>query len=367
MARTYLESIPVYENSCIKQVGKKTTVIPGREIALAVCSPLTHEITAVLIKICYESPEDLHVETPGYHVRWKGGRGITRFTFDVSKVGSNEHLLLLDSKHWMRETRGPAYYFPYSDAMLTPNVISAGISTLNEIIDKAFERLHEKKVPSLTFPGKLLADIFSHDLFYNLALIEQMDDDEFFRDCPSLDLLSPENRIFSNCSEYAAYKALVHYARNGTAAFSHVRSSAGAGGAMQFMPSTYAMVRRKYTSAELEPSFEKGTADIINATEAAACLLDLNMSTMGGVKDAFIQNSRLGSFYLMAAYNGGPARAKRLFRSLGKQKKCCDSLEKVPPMNREVARETNGYLIKYIALWEILDNLAPQIQRKTSE
>jgi hypothetical protein len=367
-ARSLLQNIAVHEYTCSKKVGKKNISLPGREIALAACSPTTHEISTVIIKLCYEIPEELIVATPGYRVHWKGGKGITRFTFDISNSDTHEHLLLLDSKHWMQESRSPAYYFPYSDDMLTTSVVSAGITTLNEIIDEAMTRLREKNIRSLTFDEQLLGDIFPHDLFYNLALIEQMDDDEFFSECPILDTLPQENRIFANCPEYAAYKVLVHYARNEKNAFSYVRSRAGAGGAMQFMPATYAMVRRQYWFVDLDPSFEKGTSDIINAVKAAACLLDFNMLTMHpGIKYEFVRNPRLGSIYLMAAYNGGPKRAERLYRSLGVRKKCCTHIEQVPSVNREIARETNGYLIKYVGLWEILDNLATETQAKTSE
>lgn len=367
-ARRRLEAVPVHEHSCTKAVGHKTIAIPGREIALAVCSPSTNTIDVVLVRLCYEDPDALEVMTPGYEVVRKNGKGITRFTFDVTRIHSHEQLLLLDSKHWMQESGVGEYYFPYSDRLMTESVVSAGADTLTRIIHDAFGEARRKNTPSLAFDGKRLHEVFPRELFFNLALIEQMDDDEFFNDCPRPETLAPENRIFKNCSEYAAYKVLVHYARNGRKAFSYVFSKAGAKGAMQFMPETYKMVLRQYSFAGLIPSFENGASDIVNAIQAAMCLLDFDMVVMHkGIKYEFLRNPRLGSIYLMAAYNGGTARAERLYRSLGVRRRCCQTVEQVPTLNREVARETNGYIIKYVGLWDILDNSLASLNEKTPD
>ena len=98
------------------------------------------------------------------------------------------------------------------------------------------------------------------------------------------------------------------------------------------------------------------------------CLLDFDMVVMHkGIKYEFLRNPRLGSIYLMAAYNGGTARAERLYRSLGVRRRCCQTVEQVPTLNREVARETNGYIIKYVGLWDILDNSLASLNEKTPE
>ncbi len=358
-AREMLQSVPV-SPYCIHRV-KKKDIIEGRQIGMALYSPKNHQLEIAHIGLCYKEPEKLTVLTSGYDIQWISGRGITRFIFSAHRPP--ERLIWVDGKQWMNETEQGEYYFPFTNDFMRQELVDDGAQFLMHTIDKAKSELCSLGVKSRSLEGKRLCDVIPSELIFNLAINEQSDDEEFFSKCPDLQSLPPENRIFANCPEYATAKALIHYARNREHAFGFVASSAGARGALQFMPSTYASIVRRYPDAHLITNFETGTQNLTNLIKAALCLLDEDLLGLNNsVRQEFLHNHRTGGMYLMAAYNGGLGNAERLWRSLHVTLKKPHS-KKYRKQNKTVAKETSGYVSKYIALWPPIDEIQNRIDK----
>ena len=77
---------------------------------------------------------------------------------------------------------------------------------------------------------------------------------------------------------------------------------------------TYALVVRRCPGARLDPSFESGATNLLNAMKAAACLLDLDLAGMReDIRLAYRANPEVLGIFPVAAYNGGlPKRREAL-------------------------------------------------------
>ena len=345
-----LQGIPV-RPWCIKN-----GIAKGRQIALAGLSTATESIEIVLFGLCFENPKNLEVLTYGYGVEWLEGRGITRYSFRVINRTGKELLILL-GKHYMPETKRAEYYAPFSNKLVRQDIVESGAQILFSEIREAQRELCDSGIRSRAFPQKKLCEVFPDDLIFNIAIIEQVDDEEFSSKCPDPKMLSAENRIFENCAEYSVFKVLVHYARNGNGAFRHVASEMAARGAMQFTQRTYnETALEDYPKIKLNPSFREGAAELRNSIKAAIALLDRELSRMPeGAQRAFQTDSRLAGIYPIAAYNGGLQRAMCLYHGDQRTRKCRAS--------RRGWRETTGYIAKYQGIWYIIDVLKERIEK----
>ncbi len=94
---------------------------------------------------------------------------------------------------------------------------------------------------------------------------------------------------------------------NPGAAYNYSRSSAGALGLFQFIPSTYnSLAKQGYG---LKPNFEEGMRDHQNAMKAAAIYMDIILAQYPAAVRA--ANTDLKTFeYIAAGYNGGYGRVK---------------------------------------------------------
>ena len=95
---------------------------------------------------------------------------------------------------------------------------------------------------------------------------------------------------------------------------------------------TYSEVVRRYGEAGLDPNFENGSRDLGNVLEAAACLLDLEVSQFPAILSVFVRDPVLGGIYPVAAYNGGHNAAAKLYEWIKTKK--IDIEEKVIPLPR---------------------------------
>ncbi|MDA1334946.1 MAG: hypothetical protein O2794_02950 [bacterium] len=336
------QALILLQKETVKAYGKRRVCGShhGREIALVAISPTTQEFEVVKIGICFRYPERLDVLTLGYSVEWTEGRGITRFSFKIVNDATGERLILIAGKHWMHESQSEEIYFPYSDDILTDKIVERGANFFLRAIREAQLELCALQVKSQAYPEKRLCQVFPDELIFNIALIEQIDDEEFFGVCPDAQDVHPENQIFNSCAEYSIYKALVHYAQNRERAFSFVSSRAGARGAMQFMRRSYHMTRFLYPDANLDADYARGMRDLNNGIKAAVCLLDYYLSLMPqGAIALFSKDPRTAGIYPIVAYNGGPSKAKCLYR------RNCSIRNK----------ESLGYQAKYKAAWDIID------------
>jgi hypothetical protein len=102
-----------------------------------------------------------------------------------------------------------------------------------------------------------------------------------------------------------AERVLTIIATNREKAYAYSISPAGARGLVQMIPSTYALLLNKYTSAGLPSNFFACMADPVNAVMAQVLLCDADWEAINA--RSFISRDRVGP-YLAAAYNGGVGR-----------------------------------------------------------
>ena len=90
---------------------------------------------------------------------------------------------------------------------------------------------------------------------------------------------------------------------------------------------TYSSVVRRYPAAGLDPNFESGATNLLNAMKAAACLLDFNLASMrADIRRAYRANPEVLGIFPVAAYNGGPRNVTKLYRVLTRMKVKLDEL-----------------------------------------
>jgi hypothetical protein len=116
-------------------------------------------------------------------------------------------------------------------------------------------------------------------------------------------------------------------------AFRYSVSSAKALGPMQFTNrkgnGTYALVVRRCPGARLDPIFERGATNLLNAMKAAVCLLDLDLAGMStDIRLAYRANPEVLGIFPVAAYNGGGRNVAKLYRVLTKMKVNLDELSR---------------------------------------
>src|SRR5262249_38391473 len=169
---------------------------------------------------------------------------------------------------------------------------------------RAIEELRLARVPSAAFPGELLADSIPVQVMTTLAVIEQTDD---------ADYVEKEALAFD--------EVLSQYGLKQEEAYRYSVSSAHALGPMQFTNrrgnGTYSLVVRRCPGAKLDPVFERGATNLLNAMKAAACLLDLELAQMPeDIRLAYRANPTVLGIFPVAAYNGGPRNVAKLYRVL---------------------------------------------------
>ncbi|HJV32802.1 MAG TPA: transglycosylase SLT domain-containing protein, partial [Patescibacteria group bacterium] len=192
-------------------------------------------------------------------------------------------------------------YTPYSDALRTPEVVALGRETLRRNIAEATEALRASGVRSRAFPDRLLVDVIDPKLLEAIAVIEHLGE---------ASLLGPN-------AQAASESFYVIVAANQDDAYAYSRSSAGARGLVQFIPSTYALMTKR-SDLGLIKDFEAGMSDPVNAIKAQMAYLDAELASMpASVKDLYAIDPSLVDEYLAAAYNGGGARVRKAIKAFG--------------------------------------------------
>ena len=80
---------------------------------------------------------------------------------------------------------------------------------------------------------------------------------------------------------------------------------------------TYALVVKLCPGARLDPRFESGATNLLNAMKAAVCLLDLDLAGMrADIRLAYRANPVVLGIFPVAAYNGGGRNVAKLYRVL---------------------------------------------------
>jgi len=209
-----------------------------------------------------------------------------------------------------------AYYMSTHPGLITPEVVSAGRFYVQNTIDIAREQLRTK--------GYLIQPKVA-DIAERLATVEHVDHMRFRTEFhPNI-----YNDIFTL------------YALNEGNTYRYSVSSAGAGGMVQMIPSTYRMVRARFPNALLMPDFVDGMRNHVNASQAMLLYMQMTWDDLvaSPTVSTALQTGIATPEQLMAAgYNSNPARIAGYINRGG------------PGWTSLIPRETQIYLQIYSSL-----------------
>jgi hypothetical protein len=314
----------------------KNRVLRGRPVAFALWSETKQEWSVVQIEVPRPpikwkpggKPLAFRVITPGIQARHVRGTGAERLMFAFSKDGDPLKVYgrkfpvfdntLLRRKQWsaVAQTAKPIVYLPFTEDTFDAGFVSRGKEFLLATARAAIAELRSAHVPSVAFPGELLADAIPPEVITTLAVIEQTDDADYVEK-----------------QALAFEEVLNQYGLKQEEAYRYSVSRANALGPMQFTNrkghGTYAFVVRSCPGARLDPVFERGATNLLNAMKAAACLLDLDLAAMpADIRQAYRANPDVLGIFPVAAYNGGPRNVAKLYRVLTRMKVKLDELSR---------------------------------------
>ncbi|HEY1217164.1 MAG TPA: hypothetical protein VGE93_26345 [Bryobacteraceae bacterium] len=314
----------------------KNQVLRGRPVAFALWSEAKQEWCIAHIELPrppvkwkpYGKPLVFLTLTPGIQARHVEGTGAERLMFTFSRDGEPLKVYgrkfpvfdndLVKRKQWSAvvQTAKPIVYLPFTEDTFDPVFVSSGKAFLLATAHQAIEDLRLAKVPSTAFRGELLADVIPPQLVTTLAVIEQTDDKDY---------IQKQALAFDD--------VLSQYGLKKEEAYRYSVSRANALGPMQFTNrkghGTYASVVKRYPAARLDPSFESGATNLLNAMKAAACLLDSNLAQMRkDIRVAYRANPEVLGIFPVAAYNGGGRNVARLYRVLTRMNIKLDELNR---------------------------------------
>ena len=227
--------------------------------------------------------------------------------------------------------REMAYYTSAHPALLSSDLTKAGQAYVNSMVELAAKRLRDKGVPI----AQNLIEIAKR-----LCLVEHVDHDRFRN----------ENRITLFEEIYSLY------ALNELDTYRYSVSSAGAGGMVQMIPWTYALMRQRYPGVGLNPDFVLGMRNHGNALEAMLLYMRDTANDLLGNEDvqAALAAKQITTSELMSAgYNSNAAKLPGYIRRAG-----ADWRALIP-------RETQMYLQIYQSLDVLMkgkENHAHKIQ-----
>jgi hypothetical protein len=309
-------------------------ILRGRPVAFALWSEAKQAWSVAHIELPRppikwrpgRKPLPFRILTPGVQARHVKGTGAERLMFafsqdgDLLKVYGRKFPVfdnnLLKRRQWrmVARTAKPIVYLPFTEDTFDPGFVSSGKEFLISTARKAIEELRAAQVPSAAFPGELLADSIPISVITTLAVIEQTDD---------ADYMEKQTVAFD--------EVLSQYGLKQEEAYRYSVSSANALGPMQFTNrrgnGTYSLVVRRCPRAKLDPVFERGATNLLNAMKAAVCLLDLELAGMrADIRAAYRANPAVLGIFPVAAYNGGPRNVTKLYRVLTRMKVRLDEL-----------------------------------------
>lgn len=242
----------------------------------------------------------------------------------------------LSTERLSRERRTPTSGGELYAATAYPSTDSyaeKGLAHLTSVYGRAARNLRANGVKSRAFPNRNVADVIPTDVLMAIPVIEHVD----------------PTKIRRKGSETAVNDVLSNIGRKGPSAYAGIRSHRGANGLFQYMPRTYAGIRRKYPEARLVPGFADGMRNETNAATAVYLLLDESLDGVSGSRRAALMRSPMTlRMFLAASYNAGYPRVVRALRA-------GDGAGVRVVLNHQVLpRETRGYLRK-------LDKVHPEI------
>ena len=222
--------------------------------------------------------------------------------------GVNTALIIFDEKNrsllpliveFPIERRGVfremAYYTSAHPALLSNDLTKAGQVYVNSMVDLAAKRLRERGAP-------IAQNII--DVAKQLCLVEHVDHDRFRN----------ENRIALFEEIYSLY------ALNELDTYRYSVSSAGAGGMVQMIPWTYALMRLRHPEVGLNPDFVPGMRNHGNALEAMLLYMQDTWNDLVAneeVQAALAAKQATTNELMAAAYNSNAAKLPGYIRRGG--------------------------------------------------
>jgi hypothetical protein len=310
----------------------------GRPVAFALWSEDRQQWTIAQLEIPRppvrwkpgRKPLKFRMITPGIEARHVKGTGAERLMFSFSADGEPLKVYgrkfpvfdnkLVKRRQWSAvvQTAKPVVYLPFTEDTFDPGFVSGGKEFLVTTATRALEELRAAAVPSKAFAGELLADVIPLQVVTTLAVIEQTDD-----------------RDYVQKQAVAFDEVLSQYGLKQGEAYRYSVSVAKALGPMQFTNrrgnGTYSLVVRRCPGAKLDPVFESGATNLLNAMKAAICLLDMELAAMrADIREAYRENPVVLGIFPVAAYNGGPRNVAKLYKVLGRMKIELDELSRPP-------------------------------------
>jgi len=191
--------------------------------------------------------------------------------------------------------REMAYYTSAHPALLSPEVVKAGQTYVSAMVDLAAKRLRERGSPV----AQNIVDVAKR-----LCVIEHVDHDRF----------RSENRIALFEEIYSLY------ALNELDTYRYSVSSAGAGGMVQMIPWTYALMRQRHPGVGLNPDFVVGMRNHGNALEAMLLYMqDTWNDLVANDEVQFVLSAKQATTneLMAAAYNSNAAKLPGYIRRGG--------------------------------------------------
>jgi hypothetical protein len=188
-----------------------------------------------------------------------------------------------------------AYYTSAHPALLSADLMKSGQVYVNSMVDLAAKRLRERGVniaPNLI------------DVAKRLCVVEHVDHDRFRN----------ENRIALFEEIYTLY------ALNELDTYRYSVSSAGAGGMVQMIPWTYALMRTRHPGVGLNPDFVAGMRNHGNALEAMLLYMQdtwNDLSANEDIQSALSARQATTIELLAAGYNSNAAKLPGYIRRAG--------------------------------------------------
>ena len=188
-----------------------------------------------------------------------------------------------------------AYYTSAHPALLSPELMKTGQTYVNSMVDLAARRLRDRGKPIT--PNLI-------EIAKRLCIVEHVDHDRYRN----------ENRIALFEEIYTLY------ALNELETYRYSVSSAGAGGMVQMIPWTYALMRQRHPGVGLNPDFVAGMRNHGNALEAMLLYMQdtwNDLSANEDVQAALAAKQATPTEIIAAGYNSNAAKLPGYIRRAG--------------------------------------------------
>ena len=254
------------------------------------------------------------------------GNGVNTPIILTDEKGSRHLPLLVQyprvDKGTYQET---AYYMSTHPGLVTPEVVGAGRIYVHNVLEIAREKLQSRGI-------KIQPKVA--DIAERLAVVEHVDHMRFKTE--------PHNDIYND--------VFTLFALNEGQTYRYAVSSAGAGGMVQMIPSTYRMVRAQFPQVPLTPDFVVGMRDHVNAAQAMLLYMQWtwdDLRSRSAISGAILSGIATQEQIMAAGYNSNPARLAGYINRGG------------AGWTNLIPRETQMYL----QIYESVDRLVPMTPR----